>query len=108
MEFCPTCGNMLQYEPYNVDVKGRFFCRTCPYVCEIENKITIKHPVEKKVFEPIFSKNAAAELADQTDAFCRDCHHNRAYYNMLQVRSADEPMSKFFKCCNCGATWRED
>ena len=40
---------------------------------------------------------------------CPKCDHPRAYYMQLQTRSADEPMTVFFKCCNtqCNHRWKE-
>ena len=40
---------------------------------------------------------------------CPKCSHPRAYFRQHQIRSADEPMTIFFKCCNpeCGHNWRE-
>ncbi|TQD91416.1 hypothetical protein C1H46_022984 [Malus baccata] len=37
MEFCPGCGNMLQYELLNMH-DARFFCLTCPYVAYVDRK----------------------------------------------------------------------
>lgn len=46
---------------------------------------------------------------DSTDADCPACSHNRAYFMQMQIRSADEPMTTFYKCCNqtCGHNWRD-
>ena len=42
-----------------------------------------------------------------TDSFfCRKCHKNKTTYYQLQTRSADEPMTTFVSCLNCGARWR--
>jgi DNA-directed RNA polymerase III subunit RPC11 len=30
-----------------------------------------------------------------------------AYFMQIQIRSADEPMSTFYKCCKCANQWRE-
>lgn len=40
---------------------------------------------------------------------CPKCEHPRAYFMQLQTRSADEPMTTFYKCCNaqCGHRWRD-
>ncbi|GMH17221.1 hypothetical protein Nepgr_019062 [Nepenthes gracilis] len=110
MEFCPTCGNLLQYELPNMGCPARFFCQTCPYVCPIEKQVKIKRGVHlvKKAVEPIAlgEKN----VGPTTDATCPRCHHNKAAYQQMQTRSADEPMSIFYKCLNgaCGHQWRED
>lgn len=42
-----------------------------------------------------------------TDTFkCRSCHTNKCTYYQLQTRSADEPMTTFVSCINCGSNWR--
>ncbi|KAJ8447299.1 hypothetical protein Cgig2_013076 [Carnegiea gigantea] len=52
MEFCPTCANLLQYE---MRIPARLFCRNCPYVCPIPEKVKIKRGVQlaKKKAAPI-------------------------------------------------------
>ncbi len=43
-----------------------------------------------------------------TDLFeCRKCKKRQCVYYQLQTRSADEPMTKFIKCCICGFQWRQ-
>jgi len=42
-----------------------------------------------------------------TDAYtCGRCHKNECTYYQLQTRSADEPMTTFVTCLNCGKRWR--
>jgi len=42
-----------------------------------------------------------------TDLFkCGRCHKRECTYYELQTRSADEPMTKFISCLNCGNHWR--
>ncbi|RLG10996.1 MAG: transcription factor S, partial [Thaumarchaeota archaeon] len=38
---------------------------------------------------------------------CPKCGNREAYYWAVQTRSADEPMTRFFRCTKCGYTWRE-
>lgn len=40
---------------------------------------------------------------------CPKCEHPKAYFMQMQTRSADEPMTIFFKCCNpdCDHRWKE-
>ena len=38
----------------------------------------------------------------------RECESNKAYFVQLQMRSADEPPTTFFKCVVCGFQWRAD
>ncbi|KAK2969607.1 hypothetical protein RJ640_008901 [Escallonia rubra] len=65
MEFCPTCGMLLQFEMPSFGRGARFFCPTCPYVCQIENKAKIKKKqhLVKKELEAVISKDDFRNLA---------------------------------------------
>jgi len=42
-----------------------------------------------------------------TDTFkCRKCHSNKCTYYQMQTRSADEPMTTFVQCIECGNRWK--
>jgi len=46
-------------------------------------------------------------LEAATDTFkCRKCHQNKCTYYQLQTRSADEPMTTFVSCLECGNRWK--
>lgn len=40
---------------------------------------------------------------------CPQCSYGQAYFMQIQIRSADEPMTTFYKCCNpdCAFNWKE-
>ena len=43
-----------------------------------------------------------------TDAYkCSNCSKRQCVYYELQTRSADEPMTLFVLCLNCGKQWRQ-
>lgn len=47
------------------------------------------------------------QLEASTDTFkCRKCHLNKCTYMQQQCRSADEPMTIFVTCINCGNRWK--
>ena len=47
------------------------------------------------------------QLDANTDNFvCRRCKSNKCSYYQLQTRSADEPMTTFVTCINCGNRWK--
>lgn len=106
MLFCPTCGNILLIEQ-SANV-FRYFCKTCPYIFNIPQTIkTIteyKHTEEDVVFG---GKEAWANVA-KTDAVCPKCENNKAYFKEIQIRSADEPSTLFYKCTECGYEWSEN
>lgn len=37
---------------------------------------------------------------------CRKCKSNKTSYYQLQTRSADEPMTTYVECSNCGNHWK--
>lgn len=41
-----------------------------------------------------------------TDITCGKCKKNRITYYELQTRSADEPMTCFYRCLTCGNRWK--
>ena len=42
-----------------------------------------------------------------TDQFrCGKCRQHKCTYYQMQTRSADEPMTTFVQCVNCGNRWR--
>ena len=54
-------------------------------------------------------KNATKiNLAAATDEFtCFKCKKSQTTYYQLQTRSADEPMTTFINCLNCGNRWKQ-
>ncbi|KAK4403335.1 hypothetical protein Sango_0702100 [Sesamum angolense] len=87
MEFCPTCGNMLLYELPHMERPARFYCPTCPYVCQIESKIKIKRHLRlvKKPIDPIFSEDDRKNLNKTTGVSCPDCNHGEASFTQVQT-----------------------
>lgn len=46
-------------------------------------------------------------LEASTDAFtCRKCRSKKCTYYQMQTRSADEPMTTFVTCIDCGQKWK--
>lgn len=47
------------------------------------------------------------QVEASTDNFtCRKCKSNKCTYYQLQTRSADEPMTTFVQCIDCGNRWK--
>ena len=47
------------------------------------------------------------KIEASTDNFtCRKCKSNKCTYYQLQTRSADEPMTTFVTCLQCGCRWK--
>ncbi|KAI8917998.1 hypothetical protein BC831DRAFT_501718 [Entophlyctis helioformis] len=105
MYFCPTCANLLLVQ--SGERGNELFCQSCPYVCRVEKPLTKKQTFERKAIDDVLGGAKSWENVDQTDTTCPKCDNNRAYFMQIQIRSADEPMSIFFRCVRCANQWRE-
>ncbi|KAK7195654.1 DNA-directed RNA polymerase III subunit C11 [Novymonas esmeraldas] len=58
------------------------------------------------------AESATAEGGQVMTIRCQNddspCESTKAYYIQIQMRSADEPATVFFKCVQCGHQWRQD
>jgi transcription elongation factor S-II len=44
-----------------------------------------------------------------TDMFtCHKCKSKKCTYKLVQIRSADEPMTCFITCLTCGYNWKKN
>eukprot|EP01102_Stenamoeba_stenopodia_P005814 TRINITY_DN16539_c0_g1_i1.p2 TRINITY_DN16539_c0_g1~~TRINITY_DN16539_c0_g1_i1.p2 ORF type:complete len:110 (-),score=19.47 TRINITY_DN16539_c0_g1_i1:220-549(-) len=109
MFFCPNCANLLLVDA-GPSANMRFFCLTCPYVFMIRNKISKRLPLKKKQIEPVLGGANAWKNAQKTEAVCPKCNNKEAYFLQVQTRSADEPMTIFYRCANeeCSFRWTEN
>ena len=61
--------------------------------------------IQKKVICDKTKYDTQIEAA--TDTFtCRKCRSNKCTYYQMQTRSADEPMTTFVSCIECGSRWK--
>ena len=106
MQFCPVCSNLLLLSPG--DMNHFLKCQICPYTFEIRSKysteVELKH---RKEADDLLGAKDAWDNVDKTKTRCPECAHDLAYFHQLQIRSADEPMTCFYKCCKCSARWQE-
>ena len=67
------------------------------------------------MWRPLIEKKHARDksavevnLSAATDQFhCFKCHKNQCTFYEMQTRSADEPMTTFINCLNCGNRWKQ-
>ena len=107
MLFCPQCGTLLLTEMRDGFLHMR--CSCCPYIHELEETFSRKVPLKKKSdkVDDVLGGDKAWEKVDQTEALCPHCGNGKAYFMQLQTRSADEPMTIFYKCTKCKKRWKE-
>jgi len=108
MWFCPLDGTLLQIQaPSNNTSNSIFICSTCPYSCTIQSNFTKTTQPKRKVVDDILGGASAWENVDRTSAVCPKCSYQEAYFMQMQIRSADEPMSVFYKCVDCSHQWND-
>jgi transcription factor S len=101
MEFCPRCGSIL------IMKKKRFGCPRCNYITKQKINMEIKEELNESSPVAVVSDNEG-EVYPITDYDCEKCGNKKAYFWLRQMRSGDEPESKFFKCIKCKNIVRED
>lgn len=67
---------------------------------ELERERLLK---EKNIFE---AQGAKPPLAETEMFRCGKCKQRKCTYYQMQTRSADEPMTTFVTCVNCGNRWK--
>ena len=102
--FCEKCGSILM--PAKHGGKSRMRCPRCKFSIAKKEKITIKEKVKLKKEDQIEVVDKKIETLPKTKEECPKCHHDEAYYWVVQTRSADEAATQFFKCTKCMHTWR--
>lgn len=67
----------------------------------------LKLEIEKLNKQNLFDAQGATEKRAVTDRFtCGKCKHKKVSYYQMQTRSADEPLTTFCTCENCGNRWK--
>ena len=116
-------------DPTTEDFVGqnRFECLTCPYHFVINKRYYERKYMKKKEVEDILGGKGAWDNVDKTEGKpagtahrpqahgsltgwgtvqCPNekCRNHEAYWYQLQIRSADEPMTAFYKV-SCACVW---
>lgn len=63
-----------------------------------------KHILDEKLRNNVVLESKPEAMTNQFK--CGKCKKRECIYKELQVRSADEPMTLFVTCLNCGNRWR--
>jgi transcription elongation factor S-II len=67
----------------------------------------LKQEIEKLHRQNLFDAQGATEKRAVTDRFtCGKCKHKKVSYYQMQTRLADEPLTTFCTCENCGNRWK--
>ncbi|XP_015924425.1 DNA-directed RNA polymerase III subunit RPC10 [Parasteatoda tepidariorum] len=103
--FCPTCGNILTAEERKDNF--RMVCGSCPYNYIVRKRLSSRLYPKLKEVDDVLGGAKAWENVETTEENCPKCGHPKAYFLQIQTRSADEPMTTFYKCVDCAHRWKE-
>ncbi|CAL8576338.1 RNA polymerase III C11 subunit [Xanthoria parietina] len=103
--FCPVCANMLTVSRTAADVdngvvgQNRMECRTCPYQYLITDRLFERTVMKRKEVDDVMGGKDAWANADRTGVQCprEGCDGAEAFFYQVQIRSADEPMTTFYR-----------
>ncbi|KJR85246.1 uncharacterized protein SPSK_08768 [Sporothrix schenckii 1099-18] len=97
--FCPCCANILTVSAHPETGRNRLECRTCPYEYAIATPLFSRREFVRKEKEDVFGGPGAWDNAQKTKVQCPadGCDGGEAAFFQVQIRSADEPMTSFFK-----------
>lgn len=98
--FCPKC-KALMYPKEN-----EMICRKCGHKQKKKGSNVVVDKQNKK--EVTVIENKEDNVLPKTKIKCPKCDNNEAYWMIRQMRSSDEPESRFYTCTKCGHKWRED
>ena len=68
------------------------------------NAQTYKQKLEKEISAEL--KKAQLDESKRGLFTCSKCKSKKTTYYEMQTRSADEPMTAFVSCLNCGKRWK--
>ena len=107
MYFCPNCGNLLLFELESNGMKLK--CKLCPYIYIVNHTIKSVSKCKQKTIDDVLGGKEAWSIAEKTTVNCPNpnCHHTKAYFMQIQIRSADEPATIFYRCEQCSFQWKE-
>ncbi|MEN6609366.1 MAG: transcription factor S [Methanoregulaceae archaeon] len=100
--FCPECKTMM------ISSGGQLKCKKCGYIRQINNtdqmQIT-KKQTEKEIV--VVEEGESVKTLPTIQIKCAKCENNLAFWWLRQLRAADESEVRFFRCTECGHTWRQ-
>jgi DNA-directed RNA polymerase subunit M len=105
MEFCDECGSMMKTDD------GVWVCGSCgaEKARDAQKEAAMTSTQAQEESEVIDTSDVDAEdMGPTTNARCPECGNDRAFWEMKQIRAADESETRFFTCTECEHKWRED
>lgn len=84
---------------------GKNVCRSCGFTEDLQgsSQVVVTNSKDKEM--TIISSED--NTLPKTNILCPKCGHTEAFFIIRQTRAADEPETRFYRCCKCDNTWRE-
>ena len=70
-------------------------------------KYSSEAKLKTKQVDDVLGGADAWEDVDRVKTKCPFCDGDEAFFMQIQIRSADEPMTIFYKCCTCMKQWNQ-
>ena len=70
-------------------------------------KYSSEAKLKTKQVDDVLGGADAWEDVDRVKTKCPFCDGEEAFFMQIQIRSADEPMTIFYKCCTCMKQWNQ-
>jgi len=90
---------------------GQLKCRKCGYIRKIgdtdQNKMTRKMDRTENEITIVDDEEEDIKTMPTIQIKCPKCANNLAIWWLRQLRAADESEVRFFRCTECGHTWRQ-
>jgi transcription factor S len=98
MEFCEKCGGLI------IMKEDKAVCASCGHKSDKKLKIKSTERIGKKEGVAVVKKED--NVYPEVEMKCPKCKNKKAYFWTQQTRSSDESETKFYKCTECGHSWR--
>lgn len=109
LSFCPWCNNLVV--PL-FDVRKCSMAPRCGYKESVD--VGSGSAVDVIDFVEVGGRNNDTFSVSEdmsgwgtTEIRCDKCNNNSAFFKQMQTRSADEPMTEFYKCTQCSHRWKQ-
>jgi len=100
--FCPECKSLMMASA------GQLKCRRCGYIRRIDASDQMQRTTGMSGKEIVIVEEEEQIHTLPTIAIrCPKCDNNTAFWWLRQLRAADESEVRFFRCTECGHTWRQ-
>jgi len=100
--FCPKCKSLMRPSG------GEWCCTKCGTKHAIEESKSVRQESRETKERMVIDEEKQGGTLPTTDVECPKCGHNKAYWRLRQMRAADEPETRIFRCIKCQHTWRDN